>query len=267
MELPKNVFKEALRRGKPQIGLWVGLADAYVAELLATTGFDCLVIDAEHAPNDPRSVLPQLQAIAAYPVHPIVRPVRGSVELIKQYLDIGAQTLIIPMVETAEQARRMVAATRYPPRGVRGVGSALARSSRWNQIDDYVKRSDDEICVLVQAESVNALANLDGIAEVEGVDGIFFGPADLAASMGLLGNPGDPAVRAAIAKGIAAVRRAGKAAGTLTSDRKLAREYLNLGATFVAVGVDTTILVKAAKELAAEFTGAARGGGANDAAY
>src|SRR5271170_5351230 len=153
MELPTNVFKQALRQGKPQIGLWVGLADAYAAELLATAGFDCLIIDAEHAPNDPRSVLSQLQALAPYPAHAIVRPVCGSPELIKQYLDIGAQTLIIPMVETAEQARAVVAATRYPTRGVRGVGSALARASRWNQIDDYLKRSDDEMCVLVQVES------------------------------------------------------------------------------------------------------------------
>src|ERR1700716_1250465 len=203
MELPTNVFKHALRQGKPQIGLWVGLADAYVAELLATTGFDCLVIDAEHAPNDPRSVLPQLQAMAAYRAHPIVRPVCGKVELIKQYLDIGAQTLIIPMVETAEQARAAVAATRYPTRGVRGVGSALARSSRWNQIDDYLRRSDDEMCVFVQVESVNALSHLEAIAAVDGVDGVFFGPADLAASMGLLGDPSDPAGRPAILQGIA----------------------------------------------------------------
>jgi 4-hydroxy-2-oxoheptanedioate aldolase len=258
MELPSNVFKRALRQGKPQIGLWVGLADSYVAELLATVGFDCLVIDAEHAPNDPRSVLSQLQAMAPYPVHPIVRPVWGSVELIKQYLDIGAQTLIIPMVETAEQARNMVAATRYPTRGVRGVGSALARSSRWNQIDDYLRRCDDEMCVFVQVESVNALNNLEAIAAVDGVDGVFFGPADLAASMGLLGRPGDPAVQAAIARGIATVKKAGKAAGTLTSDRGLARKYLDQGALFVAVGVDTSVLVKAAKELAAEFTGASR---------
>lgn len=258
MDLPTNVFKRALRQNKPQIGLWVGLADAYVAELLASVGFDCLVIDAEHAPNDPRSVLPQLQAMAPYPVHPIVRPVHGSVELIKQYLDIGAQTLIIPMVETAEQARRMVAATRYPTRGVRGVGSALARSSRWNQIDDYLRRADDEMCVFVQAESVKALANLESIAAVEGVDGVFFGPADLAASMGLLGKPSDPAVQAAIVQGIATVTNAGKAAGTLTADHKLARQYLARGALFVAVGVDTSILVKAAKELAAEFTGGSR---------
>jgi 4-hydroxy-2-oxoheptanedioate aldolase len=258
MELPANLFKRALRQGKPQIGLWVGMADPYVAELLATVGFDCLVIDAEHAPNDPRSVLSQLQAMAPYPVHPIVRPVQATAELIKQYLDIGAQTLIIPMVETPEQARQIVAATRYPTRGVRGVGSALARASRWNQIDDYLRRSDDEMCVFVQVESVNALAQLERIAAVDGVDGVFFGPADLAASMGLLGKPSDPAVRAAILQGIATVSRAGKAAGTLTSDRQLAHEYLEQGALFVAVGVDTTILVKAAKELSAEFTGGSR---------
>ena len=266
MEIPTNVFKRALRQGKPQIGLWVGLADSYVAELLATTGFDCLVIDAEHAPNDPRSVLPQLQAMAPYPVHPIVRPVCGSAESIKQYLDIGAQTLIIPMVETPEQAREMVAATRYPTRGVRGVGSALARASRWNQIDDYLRRGDDEMCVLVQVESVKALGNLESIAAVDGVDGVFFGPADLAASMGLLGKPSDPAVQAAIAQGIATVKKAGKAAGTLTADRKLAHRYLAQGALFVAVGVDTTMLVKAARELAAEFTGASHGA-ASDGVY
>src|SRR5580700_9349936 len=175
MDIPVNLFKRALRTAKPQIGLWVGLADSYVVELLATTGFDWLMIDAEHSPNDPRSVLAQLQAMAPYPVHPIVRPVHGSVELIKQYLDIGAQTLIIPMVESEEQARRMVAATRYPTRGVRGVGTAVARASRWNQIDDYAARSDEEMCVFVQVESVNGLTRLERIAEVDGVDGVFFG--------------------------------------------------------------------------------------------
>ena len=253
MDMPKNGFKAALRRGEAQIGLWMGLADPYVAELLATTGFDCLVIDAEHSPNDPRSVLPQLQALAAYPVHPIVRPVVGSVELIKQYLDLGVQTLIIPMIETAEQAGRMVAATRYPTRGIRGVGSTLARASRWNQVDDYLARSDEEMCVFVQVESVKALANLDAIAAVDGVDGIFFGPADLAASMGLLGKPTDASVRTAIIQGIAAVKQAGKTAATLTPDRALAHEYLSHGAQFVAVGADGTLLVRAAKELAAEF--------------
>src|SRR5258708_2321500 len=255
MEPQTNLFKRALFEGRPQIGLWVGLADSYVAELLATVGFDCLVIDAEHAPNNPRSVLPQLQAIAPYPVHPVVRPVCGRVELIKQYLDIGAQTLIIPMIESPEHARQMVAATRYPRRGVRGVGSALARASRWNQIDDYLRRCDDEMCVFVQVESVNALTHLERIAAVDGVDGVFFGPADLAASMGLLGKPSDPTVRAAILQGIATVRRAGNAAGSLTSDRRVAHEHLERGALFVPVGVDTSILVKDATEMAAAVQG------------
>ena len=253
MKMPVNTFKQALRNGQPQIGLWVGLADSYVAELLATTGFDWLLIDAEHAPNDPRSVLRQLQAVAPYPSHAIVRPVHGSVELIKRYLDLGVQTLLIPMVETAEQAARMVAATRYPTAGIRGVGSALARSSRWNQIDGYLHRSDEQICVLVQVESVSALEALEAIAAVPGVDGVFFGPADLSASMGLIGKPTDPAVQAAIAQGIATVVKAGKAAGCLSSDNQIARDYLTQGATFVAVGVDTSLLVKAASQLAAAF--------------
>jgi 4-hydroxy-2-oxoheptanedioate aldolase len=159
-----------------------------------------------------------------------------------------------------------VAATRYPTRGVRGVGSALARASRWNQIDDYLRRADDEMCVLVQAESVKALGNLESIAAVDGVDGIFFGPADLASSMGLLGKPSDPAVQTAIAQGMATVKKAGKAAGTLTADRKLAHRYLAEGALFVAVGVDTTMLVKAARELAVEFKGASHGA-ASDGVY
>jgi 4-hydroxy-2-oxoheptanedioate aldolase len=255
MQMPVNAFKQALQNGRPQIGLWVGLADSYVAELLATTGFDWLLIDAEHAPNDTRSVLRQLQAVAPYPVHAIVRPVHGSVELIKRYLDLGVQTVLIPMVETAEQAALMVAATRYPTRGIRGVGSALARSSRWNQIDGYLHRSDEQMCVLVQVESAAALRNLEAIAAVPGVDGVFFGPADLCASMGLIGKPTDPAVQAAIAQGIATVVKAGKAAGCLSSDHQTARDYLAQGATFVAVGVDTSLLVKAASQLAAAFKG------------
>ncbi len=255
MKMPVNGFKQALRASTPQIGLWLGLADAYAAELFASAGFDCLVIDAEHAPNDPRSVLAQLQAIAAYPVHPIVRPVRGDADLIKQYLDIGVQTLIVPMIETAEQAARVVAATRYPTRGTRGVGSALARASRWNQIEDYLRCCDAEMCVFVQIESVKGLENLPAIAAVDGVDGVFFGPADLSASLGLIGKPLDPAVQVAIRDGISLVQRAGKAAGTLTSDQTLARQYLAMGALFVAVGVDTTLLVRAAAGLLAAFKG------------
>jgi 4-hydroxy-2-oxoheptanedioate aldolase len=258
VQMPTNAFKQALRSGAPQIGLWLGMADPCSAELLAGAGFDWLLIDVEHSPNDLRSVLAQLQAVAPYPVHPIVRPANDAVEMIKRYLDIGVQSLLVPMVESAEQAARIVAATRYPTRGVRGVASATTRASRWGQIDGYFERCDGEMCVLVQVESVKGLQNLQAIAAVEGVDGIFFGPADLAASMGMIGKGLDPKVQSAIADGIAAVKRAGKAAGTLTGDVKLAREYLALGARFVAVGIDTGLLLKAAGELAREFK---RGGG------
>jgi len=257
MQLRQNAFKDALRASRPQIGLWVGLADAYVTELLATSGFDWLGLDAEHAPNDPRSILAQLQAMAPYPVHAVVRTASGDATLIKQYLDIGAQTLLIPMVESAEQAQRVVAATRYPPAGIRGVGSALARASRWNQITDYLQRCAQETCVLVQVESAAGLSNLQAIASTEGVDGVFFGPADLAASMGLLGRTADQRVQDAIAQGIKTIRGAAKAAGVLSTDPTVARKYLALGARFVAVGVDTTLLVRAANDLRAAFMDAA----------
>ena len=257
MQLPANPFKHALRAGRPQIGLWLGLADAYAAELLASTGFDWLAIDGEHAPNDLRSVLAQLQAIAPYPAHAAVRPVCGDAALIKQYLDIGAQTLVVPMIDSAEQAARVVAATRYPPRGIRGVGSALARASRWNQVGNYMQSCEEQLCLLLQVESVAGMGNLSAIAAVEGVDGVLFGPADLAASMGLPGGPADPRVQDAVVRGIATVRSLGKAAGTLSADPAIARRYLEAGALFVAVGVDTTLLVRAARDLAAMFTGAA----------
>ncbi|WP_321881625.1 4-hydroxy-2-oxoheptanedioate aldolase [Paraburkholderia bannensis] len=253
MTVPVNTFKHALHDGRAQIGLWAALADSYVTELLATTGFDWLLIDGEHAPNDLRSTLAQLQAVAPHPTHPIVRPVRNDAALIKQLLDIGTQTLLVPMIESANDARDAVAATRYPPLGIRGVGSALARASRWNGSPDYLHGAADELCVLVQVETANALAQLDEIAAVEGVDGVFFGPADLSASMGLLGQPGAPAVREAIVAGIRAVRSLGKAAGVLAADRAIAHEYLEAGANFVAVGSDVSLLAKSASELAAAF--------------
>lgn len=259
MELPGNAFKDALRSARPQIGLWVGLADAYVSELLASTGFDWLALDAEHAPNDPRSILRQLQALAPYPVQAVVRTASDDVTLLKRYLDIGARNLLVPMVESATQAARIVAATRYPPAGIRGVGSALARASLWNQVDDYVQSCARELCVLVQVESVRGLENLAAIAACEGIEGVFFGPADLAASMGLIGRSTDPRVHTAIIGGIGTVRAAGKAAGVLSSDRTLARAYLEAGATFVAVGIDTTLLVRSCRELLAQFKGSSPG--------
>lgn len=253
MKIPKNTFKQALSEGRSQIGLWLGLADPLSAEALAVVGYDWLLLDAEHAPNDVRLLLSQLQSIAAYDSHPIVRPVIGNSALIKQILDVGAQTLLIPMIETAGQARDMVQAMRYPPNGIRGVGSALARSSRWNQVDDYLTIADQEMCVLVQVETLKGLQNLDEITAVDGVDGVFFGPADLSASMGHLGNPGHPDVKQAIVDGIERVRAAGKAPGVLTSDTGLAQSYLDAGALFVAVGVDTTLLVQAGKTLLSQF--------------
>ncbi|USW92977.1 4-hydroxy-2-oxoheptanedioate aldolase [Pseudomonas proteolytica] len=257
MDMPVNRFKQRLNSGEAQIGLWLGLADAYCAELAANAGFDWLLIDGEHAPNDLRGMLGQLQAVAPYASEAVIRPVIGDTALIKQVLDIGAQTLLVPMVESAAQARELVRAMRYPPQGIRGVGSALARASRWNSIDGYLDQADAQMCLLVQIESLEGLANLDAIAAVEGVDGVFIGPADLSASMGHRGNPGHPDVQAAIEDAIARIRQAGKAAGILSADEKLARRYIELGAGFVAVGVDTTVLMRGLQGLVGKFKGTA----------
>lgn len=256
MQMPVNTFKQRLSR-EAQIGVWVGLADPYCAELAANAGFDWLLLDGEHAPNDLRSLLGQLQAVAPYACQVVIRPPVGDPVLIKQLLDIGAQTLLVPMVETAEQAQGLVAAMHYPPHGIRGVGASLARASRWNGIPGYLDEADAQMCLLVQVESVRGLENLDAIAAVEGVDGIFIGPADLSASMGHRGAPGHPAVVAAIEDGIARIRRAGKAAGILATDEARARRYLELGCAFVAVGVDTSLLMRAMKALAGRFKGSA----------
>ncbi|MDH1633145.1 4-hydroxy-2-oxoheptanedioate aldolase [Pseudomonas mosselii] len=253
MDMPINTFKQRLRAGQAQIGLWLGLADPYCAELAANAGFDWLLLDGEHAPNDLRSLLGQLQAVAPYPAQPIVRAVIGDTALIKQLLDIGAQTLLVPMVESAEQARQLVRAMRYPPHGVRGVGSALARASRWNSLPNYLDQADEQMCLLVQVENREGLANLDAICAVEGVDGVFIGPADLSAAMGHRGNPGHPEVQAAIDDAIVRIGRAGKAAGILSADEALARRYIELGAAFVAVGVDTTVLMRGLQTLAGKF--------------
>ena len=254
-----------MAQGQAQIGLWLGLADAYSAEIIAGTGYDWLLIDGEHAPNDLRSILHQLQAIAsaasassalppgAQAPHPIARVPVGDTALIKQYLDIGAQTLLVPMVDTAEQAQQLVRATRYAPEGVRGMGSALARSSRWQAYPQYVHEANQQVCLLVQAETVQAMGNLDAIAATPGVDGVFIGPADLSASMGHPGNPGHPDVQAAIHDGIARILRAGKAPGILATTESQARQWLAAGALFVAVGVDTMLLASAAQDLLARF--------------
>jgi len=250
---PGNPFRKALAAKQPQVGLWLSMADPYLAEVSATAGFDWLLVDGEHAPNDLRSTLATLQAIAPYRSQPVVRAVAGDVALVKQLLDIGAQNLLIPMVDTAEQARKLVSATRYPPEGIRGVGSAVGRASRWSQRAEYLDVADDEVCLLVQAETVTALKNLEEICAVEGIDGVFIGPADLSASLGHRGKPGHPEVQAAIEGAITRIVKSGKAAGILTSDNALARRYLELGASFIATGVDVLMYCNAARKLAAEF--------------
>jgi 4-hydroxy-2-oxoheptanedioate aldolase len=262
-----NQFKQALKDKQAQIGLWMSLANSYTAELCATAGFDWLLLDGEHAPNDVRGVLEQLQAIAPYRSQPVVRPVSGDPALIKQLLDVGAQTLLVPMVDDAEQARRLVSAMRYPPEGMRGVGSAVARVSRWGMDSDYLARANDEVCLLVQAETRQALANLEEICAVDGVDGVFIGPADLSASLGHRGNPGHPEVQAAIEDAMRRIIASGKAAGTLVSDNRLARRYLELGCSFVAVGLDVRILATGVRALRAEFGGAPVAPAPGGAAY
>lgn len=250
MDLPLNKFKRALANGETQYGLWLGLPDNTAAEICAGAGFDWLLIDSEHAPFDLRSIMAHLQAMAAYDVAPIVRPVEGDAALLKQLLDIGAQTLLVPMVEDAEQAKQLVQAVRYPPQGIRGLGTSLARAARWNQVPGYLQKANDEICLIVQVETVSAMAKLAEIVDVEGVDGVFIGPSDLSASMGHIGNAGHPEVVAAISQGLKTIKAAGKHAGLLCLDPSLANTYIEQGASFVGVGVDTMLLAQATKKLA-----------------
>ena len=248
----ENHFKKRLKT-QQQIGLWVGLADAYGTEIAANAGYDWLLIDGEHAPSDLRTTLAQLQSIAAYPSQAVVRPPIGSVQLIKQLLDIGAQTLLIPMIETVEQAELMVKAVRYPPHGVRGVGAALARATRWNSIPNYYATAHENICLLIQIESVAGLANLDAILKVDGIDGIFIGAVDLSATMGYEGNPNHPEVQKAVIDAIKRIRVAGKAAGILSTTHDVTQQYLDLGTEFVAVGVDTSVLMNSLRDLLAQY--------------
>jgi 4-hydroxy-2-oxoheptanedioate aldolase len=253
MDIPVNHFKRAIKDGKPQIGLWVALADAGCAELCAGAGFDWLLLDAEHGPNDLRTLLAQLQAVAAYDSQPIVRLRVGDINLIKQVLEIGTQTLLIPMVETAEQAASIVAAMHYPPKGIRGVGAALGRSSRWSRIPNYLQHASEEMCLLVQIETRRGIENLKAIAAVPGVDGVFIGPSDLSASMGYLGNITHPEVLETIERGILDIRAAGKAPGILMGDDTLVRRYLELGCLFIAVGADAVVFAQAVDRMAAKF--------------
>ena len=240
-----NSFKTALSSGEVQIGLWLTTTTPYMAEISATAGYDWLLMDGEHGPNTIQTQYAQLQAIAPYSSQPIIRITEGNRTLVKQALDIGAQTLLVPMVNTVEDAQEMVLAMQYPPRGVRGVGASVARASRWGRVDDYMQKAEDNLCLLVQVETKTALDNLDEITQVDGVHGVFIGPADLSASLGYGENAGHPEMQAIIEKSIKRIRALGKAAGTIAVDPDMAKKCIKWGANFVAVAVDTMLYTQA----------------------
>ena len=252
MDLPTNEFKRAIAAGRQQIGLWASLAHHYSAEIIAGAGFDWLLLDGEHSPNDPVTILQQLQAVAPYPVTPIVRPAWNDTVLIKRYLDVGTQSFLVPYVQSAEEAASAVRAIRYPPRGVRGV-AGTTRASRYGRVKDYARRAEEALCMLVQIETADGLKNLEAIARTDGVDGVFIGPSDLAAGLGYLGDPAHAEVQAAIKDAIARIRKCGKPAGILATDDATARRYMEWGTTFTAVGLDAMILAREAEKLAAKY--------------
>ena len=259
MQTPVNNFKKAIAEGRTQYGLWVSLLGPLGTEICAAAGFDWLLLDGEHTPNDPMNLLQQAQVISAYPRTSIVARIpmgHGYVgqALIKQYLDVGIQTLLVPMVETADQARELVRCMRYPPEGIRGM--AATRASGWGRNPNYAKEANREVCLLVQAETRRGIENLDEIAAVEGVDGVFIGPSDLSAAFGHVGDPWHPEMQELIADSFRRIRAAGKAVGILTLDETLAQKHVAMGAAFIAVGTDSNLMVKSTSALAAKFKGA-----------
>lgn len=242
MDLPKNPFLLALQEKRTLYGCWLGLPDPNVAEIAATAGWDWLLIDHEHAPFELSDVLSHLRTIAPYPVAPLVRPVNDDPSLLKKFLEMGVQTFVIPMIDTAEQAAACAAAVYYPPKGLRGVGTSLARAARWNQVTGYLHHANDEICLIVQAETVTALENLDAILAVPGVHGVFIGPSDLAASMGKIGQSNDSSLETAVLDSIIKIKAAGKVAGILTLNDAMIEKCTHAGADFIGVAVDTLLL-------------------------
>jgi 4-hydroxy-2-oxoheptanedioate aldolase len=254
MNLPRNAFKHAIAEGRLQIGLWSSLCSNIAVEVIAGSGFDWILLDTEHSPNEIPDLLTQLQACGRGTATPIVRPAWNDTVLIKRVLDIGAQSVLVPYVQNPEEAERAVLAVRYPPAGVRGVAAA-SRASNYGRVTDYLKNANNEICLLVQVETRPALAQLEAIAKVEGVDGVFIGPSDLAASLGHIGNPQHPEVQKALEDAARRLKAVGKPAGILTANEEEARRYIGWGYTFVAVGADLGLLVRGADALAKKFKG------------
>jgi len=252
MDLPRNSFKHAIARGELQIGLWCSLCSPITAEIVSHSGFDWLLLDTEHSPNEVPDVLAQLQAVQAGTASAIVRPAWNDIVLIKRFLDIGAQTLLIPFVQTADEARRAVEATRYPPGGIRGI-TGSGRASRYGRVKDYLKNASREICLLVQVETRSALDRIEDIAAVDGIDGVFIGPNDLSASFGHIGNWGHADVQAALEDAVRRLKKIGKPAGILTPNEEEAKRFIQWGYTFVAVGADLGLLARGADTLAKRF--------------
>lgn len=252
MDMPVNRLKQKLLEGQQQIGLWSSLASYITVEVVAGAGFDWLLLDTEHSPNELQMLHNQLQAAERGTASPVVRPAWNDTVVIKRLLDLGVQTLLVPMVQTAKEAALAVAATRYPPHGVRGLGT-VTRANDFGRVKDYLYRCQDEICVVVQLETQAALDELEEIAAIDGVDGLFIGPSDLSADMGYLGNSAHSEVRGKIDDAITRILRTGKFAGVLTPDEVYARRCLELGATFVAVGSDSGLLARQSEALAERF--------------
>lgn len=259
MTLPPTLAERIAASDRPLVGMWVCSGSAMNAEIAAGSGLDLVLVDAEHSPNGPESILAQLQAVAAYPVAPLVRPPFGDTVVIKQYLDLGVQNLLIPMVDSAEQAAELVRAVRYPPEGVRGVGSSLARSSRWNRVPGYLADAAATVSLFVQIESRTAMERVAEIAVVDGVDGILVGPADLAASMGFLGQQDHPEVVDAVLHAIRVGVELGTPVGVNAFAADAADRYLEAGAAFVLVGADVQLLARASEALADRFVGGSGG--------
>jgi 4-hydroxy-2-oxoheptanedioate aldolase len=252
MDNTRNAFKHAIAAGKLQIGLWCSLCSNIAADIVSDSGFDWLLLDTEHSPNEIPDLLAQLQAVRGGTATPIVRPAWNDAVLIKRVLDLGAQSVLLPYVQNPEEAKRAVAAVRYPPAGIRGVAAA-SRASRYGRVAGYLKNADAEICTLVQVETRSALDQLEAIATVEGVDGVFIGPSDLSASFGHVGNPQHPEMQQILESAVKRLKAVGKPAGILTGNEDEARRYISWGYTFVAVGADVGLLARGADALAKKF--------------
>ncbi len=253
MDRLTNRFKARLNNGEDTLGLWFGLANNAAAEICAQSGFDWLLIDAEHSPLSDKDILSCLQAVAPYNIQPIVRPVSGDKNVLKRLCDVGVQTFLVPMIDNAEQARSVVSAVQYPPSGTRGLGTSMARAARWNMMPDYFTRANEEMCVILQIETKLGLQNLKSIATTDGVDAVFIGPSDLGAALGYPGQPSHPDVIAAVSQAIRDVRACGKPAGVLAVTSELIDIYKDAGASFVGVGSDCGVLAKGVQRLYESF--------------